>query len=106
MVTRKSIKIGSGLAAGLLVISLSGAPAQAHDAHDVIAPAAAFVALGWMLHHGHHGHHRHYQYYKRYRHGHHGHHGHKKRYGGHYRYERQHSHSYGGYHKKKRHVRH
>ena len=60
MVTRKSIKLGSGLAAGLLVISLSGAPAQAHDAHDVIAPAAAFVALGWMLHHGHHGHHRRY----------------------------------------------
>lgn len=106
MVTRKSIKPGTGLAAGLLLLSLAATPAQAHDARDVIAPAAAFIALGWMLHQGHHGHHRHYEVYKRYRHHGHGHHGHKGRYGGHYRHHRQHSHSHGGYHKKKHRVRH
>ena len=104
MVTRKSIKLAIGLAAGLLVFSLSSAPARADHGHDAVAPAAAFIALGWMLHHGHHGHHRHYQYYKRYRH--HGHRGHKSRYGGHYKHQRKHSHSHGGYHKQKRHVRH
>jgi hypothetical protein len=103
MVTRKSIKLGTGLAAGLLMLGLSTTPARADHGHDVVAPAAAFLALGWMLHHGHHGHHRHYEYYKHHRK--HGHSSHKRHHRGHYRHQRKHSHSHGGYHRQKRHVR-
>ena len=92
MVTRKSIKLGTGLATGLLVLTLASTPAQAHQAHDVVGPVATFIALNWIFHHKHHRHH--------YYHGH-GHYGyyHKKR---HHKHYRKHSHSHGGYHKKHR----
>ena len=109
MVTRKSLKLGTALATGLLVTTLASTPAQAHHAHDVVGPVAAFIALNWAFHRHHHGHHRHY-----YHHGHHGHHGHHYYYrkrshshgSYHHNYHRKRSHSYGGYHGKKHHIRH
>ena len=73
-------------AAGVLLLALAFAsvPAKAHHDADIVAPLAAFIAFGALLHHGHH--HRHH------RHGHHGY-GHRP----HHRPYRRHSHSHGGY---------
>jgi hypothetical protein len=117
MMMRNSKKLGIGLAAGLLVFSLASAPAQADHGHDVVAPAAALIALGWVLHHGHDRHYHYYKHQRHYKHHRHpGHHGHKSRQGGHYgghykqhrghyKQPRRHSHSSGGYDKKRRHIR-
>jgi len=88
----KTVRVA--VAAGLLTTALAMAPARASHGNDYIAPLAAFITLGAILHHSQHGH-RHYggqHYYHRPHHGHHGHHG-------------RHSHSHGGYYQP-RHKRH
>jgi hypothetical protein len=78
-------------ATSLVVFALASAPAGAHGGHNIVAPLAAFIAFGALMHHNH----DHHYGYKRRHHGHgHGH-GHHRR----------HSYSHGGYHKP-RHKRH
>ena len=68
------------LAAGLAMASLA-TPASAHHDSASLAPLAAFIAFGALLHHQRHDSHRHYYY-------------HAPR---HYHKPRRHSHSHGGY---------
>lgn len=80
--------------ASLLTLASTSAPVKAHHGHDYVAPLAAFIAFGALLHHSHHRHH-----YHRY----HGH-GHGHGHGHSYKHKRRHSHSSGrGGHGHKKH---
>jgi hypothetical protein len=77
--------------AGLVAVSFASAPAKAHHDHGIVAPMAALIVLGAMVHHSNHGNHGNY-----------------RRYDNHYRphhnhnHHRRHSDSHGGYHNPKR----
>jgi len=47
--------------AGLAVFALASAPAKAHQDYNYVAPLAAIIAIGALVHHGHHRHYGHYR---------------------------------------------
>ena len=80
-------KIRIVAAASLLGLAGMSLPVSAHHGHNYVAPLAAAIVFGALIHHGHH---RHYYNHHHYRH---------RGYHRHHRHHRRHSHSHGGYHK-------
>lgn len=106
MIKQRVVKVRIIAAASLLALASLSAPARADHGHDYVAPLAAFIAFGALLHHSHHRHH--YRQHRYYGHGH-GH-GHGHGYG----HKRRHSYSigrgghggHGGHGHKKHHKKH
>ena len=74
--------------AGLVAVTFASAPAKAHHDHGIVAPMAALIVLGAMVHHSNHSNYRRYDNHYRPHHNH--------------NHHRRHSDSHGGYHNPKR----